>query len=257
MKMNSKIIKLLFAAVLSVHAGISVSAEEVEGKDIWSVVFDGSGTLISNVEREEEFTETLNHIQPGDYVYLSVSIKNTSDKETDWYMKNEVLNSFERSVEASGGAYSYQLSYHDMNGEERVIYDSDTVGGDEIVNNLEGLEQATNSLNDYFYLITLAEKEEGKVTLRVGLDGETNGNAYQNAAADLEMIFAVEYSASAFPSEPKQEIRTETKYVTVKKEKTSSVNTGDESKTIIFACAAGAGLAGLLVLLTVKKRKEK
>ena len=121
---------------------------------------------------------------------------------------------------------------------------------------MEGLKQATNSLSDYFYLITLSPNETGKVTLRVGLDGETNGNAYQNAAADLKMDFAVEYAASNFSNETRTEVRTEVKYTTTKGNKTSAVNTGDGSNTAVFGLIATAGLCGFVVLFIFQKRKE-
>ncbi len=257
MKIWNKMIHALAISALFFCTAIPVFAEEVEGENGWNVIFDGNDSLVNNVETKDEFTEKLSKLQPGDVVYLTVSIGNTSDKETDWYMKNEVLNSFEKSVKASGGAYSYQLSYVDQDGAANIIYDSDTVGGDKVINNLEGLEQATNSLTDYFYLNTLSPNESGKVMLRIGLDGETNGNAYQNAAADLEMIFAVEYSASNVPNEPKKEVHTEVKYVTVKNQKTSAVNTGDESNVTLYAILSVVGLSGFISLFILRKRKVK
>ena len=56
----------------------------------------------------------------------------------------------------------------------------------------EGLKEATSSLKEYFYLDTLSRNQSGVITLEVALDGETQGNDYQDTLADLQMEFAVE-----------------------------------------------------------------
>ena len=56
----------------------------------------------------------------------------------------------------------------------------------------DALQNVTSSLEDYFYLDDLAVGENAKVLLTVGLDGETQGNSYQNTFAELQMNFAVE-----------------------------------------------------------------
>ena len=59
------------------------------------------------------------------------------------------------------------------------------------------MEEATSDLNEYFFLDTLNSGESGTVTLTVHLEGETQGNAYQNTAAELAMRFAVELANSS------------------------------------------------------------
>ena len=48
-------------------------------------------------------------------------------------------------------------------------------------------------------LDTLAKGDKGRITLEVELDGETQGNDYQNTLADLQMNFAVELSRQREP----------------------------------------------------------
>ncbi|MCI8632908.1 MAG: hypothetical protein HFE64_05435 [Lachnospiraceae bacterium] len=251
-KINRCIALLLMAAVCILNAA-GVSAAEHEGEEGWLVTFD-SERLVSNMETGEEFTEVLGRIQPGDTVTLRVALHNEASEATDWYMQNEVLNSFEKSVQASGGAYSYILSYIDEKGTETVIYNSNTVGGDEVIGQRVGLEQATISLTDYFYVATLKEQERGAVLLTVGLDGETNGNQYQNAAADLKMDFAVELS-SLF-KEPEVERRTENQYITVRTPgSTAGAKTGDTTSIWPYVGAGGAALLLIILLVCLKKRK--
>jgi hypothetical protein len=144
----------------------------------------------------------LNAIEPGDSIELQVAIKNSSDGTTDWYMTNEVLETLEESQsEANGGAYTYYLSYTDAAGEETVLYNSESVGGDDTSGG-EGLHQATNSTKDYFYLDRLEAGKSGAVHLIVSLDGETQGNDYQDTLAKLQMNFAVEKVATSVTDTP-------------------------------------------------------
>ena len=55
-----------------------------------------------------------------------------------------------------------------------------------------GLHEATGALQNYFYLDSLKTGQSGTITLYVALDGETQGNSYQDTLADLQMNFAVE-----------------------------------------------------------------
>ena len=47
-------------------------------------------------------------------------------------------------------------------------------------------------MTDFFYLDRLDSGKSGKVSLTVALDGETNGNGYQNTLARLQMAFAAD-----------------------------------------------------------------
>ena len=85
------------------------------------------------------------------------------------------------------------MTYRNGAGEEATLYSSENVGGDGKGGLPEqGLHEATDSLEDFFYLDTLDAGGEGLITLKVCLDGETQGNAYQDTMAKLQMNFAVE-----------------------------------------------------------------
>ena len=188
--MKRKIMCLVMAAAMTVGMSTTVFAEDFQGEKSWNVTFNGEG-MESNFQ-SSEMTEEIYRIQPGDTIELQVGVGNSSGSETDWYMTNEVLQSLEdtQSV-AEGGAYAYELTYVDPDGEETVLFSSETVGGESSAGG-EGLHQATGSLEDYFYLGRLDSRETGSVHLRVQLDGETQGNDYQDTLARLQMNFAVE-----------------------------------------------------------------
>ena len=68
----------------------------------------------------------------------------------------------------------------------------ETVGGESEQAERQGLYEATSGLEDSFYLDTLKSGEAGEISLRVALDGETQGNDYQNTLARLRLNLAVE-----------------------------------------------------------------
>ena len=161
----------------------------------------------------------------------------------------------------SGGAYAYRLAYTDKDGRETVLFDSDTVGGEGESGAGEGLKQAADALGNkgqYLYLDTLAQGEGGSIRLDVALDGETQGNDYQNTLADLQMKFAVEL-ASENPQTPRPSsgtpaptgpARPSTEPIADLGTPTAMVQTGDDTRLdgyILAACISG----GVLLLLSL------
>ena len=109
-----------------------------------------------------------------------------------------------------------------------------TVGGEGVGN--QGLTAATSALKDYFVLGNLKKGESAKVTLYVMLDGETQGNTYQDTLADLDMRFAVEIV-------PSRDV----------------VKTGDETEILPYVIGALVSGALLMVIAVarVKTRKKE
>ena len=191
--MKKKISLFLLCGLLLIR-GIPVHAETFYGDETWNVTFNRDNEMASSF-KTSDINDVVSGMQPGDNVIITLSLKNDNETATDWYMKNEVLYSLEdRSAngQTKGGAYTYRLSYQSsQGGEENVLFDSDTVGGDSTANG-EGLHKVSNSLEDYLFLDTLSPGQKGTVSLKVSLDGETQGNGYQNTFANLQINFAVE-----------------------------------------------------------------
>ena len=181
-------------------------------------------------------------MQPVDSVELTISLKNDYKSQTDWYMKNEVLETLEKSDNAAeGGAYDYLLTYTDTEGVTTTLYESEKLGGDGKKNG-EGLLGATKTLDEYFYLGRLGNGDAGTVKLKVALDGETLVGAYQNTLASLQMDFAVELVSS-------------TSQTTSNRPK--SVRTGDEANIMLYVILAlAAGLVFLLMAI-LRLRSER
>ena len=250
--MKRKMMCLVMAAVMTVGMGTTVSAEEFQGERSWPVEFDGDG-MESNF-RSSELAEEIYRIQPDDTIELQVNVGNTSDSETDWYMTNEVLQSLEdtQSV-AEGGAYGYELIYVDPNGEETVLYSSDIVGGEDTTGG-EGLHQATGALEDYFYLGRLESGENGRVLLTVELEGETQGNDYQDTLARLQMNFAVE---EVEPNTVVEQGEDNVINRVVKKVVTTAPKTGDPTQMLGLCAAALVSGIVLLILAVVSMKRRR
>lgn len=229
--MRKRILGFILAMVMVAAIPLNASAETISGSSDWQVSFDGN--KMSSNFNSADLDASIYQILPGDTALIELSLANTAKKDTDWYMSNEILKSLEDGSPANGGAYTYILNYIDVNGEEKELYNSDTVGGDDA----NGLHQATNSLDEYFYLGRLAPGAKGKIELKVTLDGETQGNDYQNTLAKLQMNFAAEVvEGNTTVTTPGKDIKI--------------IKTGDNSNIIMYLSIA-AFAAGLIILIIV------
>ena len=180
---------LVLAAFLLFGSTLTVCAEDFVGNDNWKAEF--TGDKLESSFTSEGFADEIKDLQPGDSILIRIAVKNSSVGDTNWYVSNEVLRSLEDGSPANGGAYTYRLAW-EKGGEEDVLFNSETVGGENEQTERQGLYGATSGLEDSFYLDTLGSGEEGEISLRVALDGETQGNDYQNTLARLRLNFAVE-----------------------------------------------------------------
>jgi hypothetical protein len=243
--MKKRCLGLALALVFAVVLGQTALAESYTGTAGWTVAFTPQKTMDSNF-RTADLDEAVSGLQPGDDIVFTVALENQYQETTDWWMTNEVLYSLEdRSANGAtgGGAYTYVLSYTDKNGLTTDLFSSDTVGGDTVSPGGEGLHQATNALEDYFYLDTLTQGQSGYITLSIALDGETQGNDYQDTLADLQMNFAVELATqNGKPVDPNSR---------------SLIRTGDTTPIWPYAAGLAVGLVVLVVAVVRLRREEK
>lgn len=235
---NKKIVMWLVSGLTVLSMALPVHAETFYGDDDWSVKFNDEKEMVSTFSTAD-INDRVSGMQPGDNVIIELKLKNENAATTDWYMQNKVLYSLEdRSANSKtgGGAYTYRLRYKNHAGAVQTLFDSDTVGGEQDVKvnaMLEGLHGATNALKDYFYLDTVSLGEGGTITLEVALDGETQGNDYQDTLADLEMNFAVELQDDDAAAAGGR--------------RTRAVRTSDERQLPLMAVISG--VTGLLLMI--------
>ena len=175
----------------------------------------------------------INDIQPGDTMTLKVVVTNSSDKDISVWMSNSILQSLEDNGTATDGAYTYRLT---SDRQEEAIYDS-MVGGSDTTGGV-GLYQTDNALEEFFYLTDLAAGDSTTVTLVISLDGNTQGNTYQEATATIALEFAVEEAATTNPPTP-------------------TPHTGDEFPLLPVCLVTGISGLVLLALALGRMRRAK
>ncbi len=190
--MKKNIFAFILILSLMLVMPLSASADHNFGEEGWTVEFVEGDKLESNF-KTSLIADMTSNMQPGDDIIFTITLKNSSGKTADWYVLNEIVNSLEDTQKnAAGGAYSYLLTYKPSAGEAVTLYDSDTVGGELKGSEPEGLHGVDTALKNYIALETMRTGKSGVVTLKVSLDGETQGNSYQDSIADLRLRFAVE-----------------------------------------------------------------
>ena len=265
---------------------MTVFAELIPTEKSWSVSFTEKKVMVSDF-KTKEMDDQVYGLQPGDYTDIVLNLKNDYDETVDWYMTNKVLKSLEdtraEDTGLQGGAYSYILTFKNTStGKETVLFSSDRVGGEGESKSGVGLHQATGALQDWFYLDTFKKGEGGTLTLRVALEGETQGNDYQDTLAQLQMQFAVELrpaydepdttTTTTTTTRTTTATSTTTTRTTTKDSSSSSskhtthtstthreiVKTGDYTDTIPYIIAAGvSGLVFLLLAFYSLKERRK
>ena len=257
MKRNKLIYTLAITLALSVVMIMgmtqiaSAESDEVTGH----CYFNGSDIVCdfdSNV-----VVETVKGLEPGDDVTFKVKFENRYDETTHWYMRNETLTTLEQSYDRTqNGGYTYKLTHIAPDGEETVLFDNSKVGGvgedghsyaidpkssqtsHGTDNTGEGLHQATNAADEWFFIQTLGKKQAGYTELYVKFDGETEVNDYMDTAGKLLLAYAVELDKTPPPGD--------------------KVKTGDDSNLLLYLAVMTAAL--LMLMLTIlsfmKDRRE-
>ena len=220
---------------------------------------NGSGTCYFNGnEIVSDFSsgsiaDLVSDLQPGDDVTFVVDYTNKDSHDTDWYMENEILQTLEKtdaarkSVAGTGvaenGGYTYELIHTDKDGKDTVLFSNDEIGGEAKPGNLEGLEQATNALDSWFYLQTLGQGESGRITLKVSFEGETEVNDYMDTRGTLDLKFAVELTRKDSAGS--------------KGRTGKGVDTGDSNYLGLWSAMFAAAAALLLKLTVISMRRDR
>ena len=236
---------ITLALILSGSMTVLAESSDYEGECKYN------GKTIESDFTSASVAKAVEDLQPGDDVTFAVTFTNECKDKTDWYMENSIVRTLEKTTakkkvsgtgKAENGGYTYELIHYDKNGEEDVLFSNEKVGGEngkvadpkDSSKELEGLEPATSALDDWFFVETLAQDEEGMVVLHVAFDGETEVNDYMDTDGELNLRFAVEK---------------ETKPGT-------SVKTGDQSRLIMWSAICLLSGTLLLILAWLLRRKR-
>lgn len=248
-----------FAAILLGLALLATSATVAfAAGDDKTVTFTGD-KLAANYT-DTSVAQQLFTMQPGDTTTIDIELENKVGSSATWYLNNAVLKSLEQNSPngASGGAYTYELIYNPGQADQVILFQSERVGGSDntpsrsarAVTSDAGLGEINENLSGYQFLATLPAGGRARVRLTVALDGETQGNSYQDTLADLQMNFAVELRDD-LPDRPDEPDKPptpvdDTQPTPEPGRRTDIVRTSDESQLPLLA--AISGVTGLMLL---------
>lgn len=257
---------IAFLVSLAAAIGFAAPAYAQTIEKAWTVEF--TGTAMSD-QGSTDIVKELNGMQPGDSAKFTVTMFENCDGAADWYMKNQVLESMEKSLR-SGGSYSYKLTYTSPKGEDKVIITNEVVSGDSSSANsgaasTEGLFDATEATGEYFFLDTLAPEAKALMTLEVAIDGETHGNTYFDSDAKIQLSFAAEPTdkpgtpgdATQQEAEPSQPSQPQTTPAPEPQKSTNPLSQTGDAIALGLVMAVVAVSAIVLVVALVNKRRQK
>ena len=193
MKYRNRIITLLVGMTMLLFMSVPAFAAEYT-LDSGECDFDGE-QLTANFDGGD-LVDSISTLEPGDSLELTVKYSNSSDKTVDYYMSATTLQTLEESKDAAkNGGYRFVLKDSGPNG-ETVLFDNSEVGGDTVIAGLEGLKQATNATQSYFFIHKLAPGQKGQTYLRVEFEEETQANDYMDTVGKLRLSYAAEIDTS-------------------------------------------------------------
>lgn len=256
--MIKKIRKILPVLLLTLVLVSSMSGAALAESSSYEGVCSFTGSKMVSSFSSAEVARAVENLQPGDDVTFTVTYKNLYGDDTDWYMENSVIRTLENTDkrkknayvtgndDAENGGYTYELTQYSASGEKKVLFSNSRLGGDEGTvpklnggsGNMTGLEPATNALDEWFFIDTLAKNETGKVVLHVAFDGETEVNDYMDTNGELNLRFAVELPESGSRNK-------------------KTVKTGDQTNLIRWAVICLASGILLFMLFLISRRKDR
>lgn len=244
--MKTKRFITVLALTLTMIMGLTAFANAESSNVNGYCYFDGDD-IVCDFE-SDVVADTIKGLEPGDDVTFTVKYENKYDETTNWYMRNEALATLEQSYDRTqNGGYTYILTDVAPDGTETVLFDNSAVGGEYTMptdgsktshggeNTGEGLHQATNAADEWFFIQTLKKGQSGKTRLYVKFDGESEVNDYMDTEGELLIAYAVELNET-------QPFKT--------------VKTGDDTHILTYVAVMLAALL-LLILAIMSYRKDR
>ena len=218
---------------------VPVMAETIESQEPSEVVLTSSGKLESTFHDDVLDDIISEYLEPGDTAIFTISLRNENSETADFWMDRRTIDSLEvwgNDPQMTGGGYTYELTYEGPGG-SRTLYSSMKIEGEDFqANTSSDMVIKKIDANSYIFLDTFDKGQSGVITLKISLDGETQGNDYQDTLADLAMEFAAELNGSG-----------------------TTIKTGDTQNPLVFfvvMTAAGIVLLAAGFYLVNKRRKR-
>lgn len=192
----------------------------------------------------QELTDKFIGMMPGESRDETFTLMNHDQREMKFYLNTQVLKDLGEDAQAIGAVY--EISFL-RDGEE---FYKGTIGGE----NGSLVDLSGQSMGENMLMASLAKNESTQITMRIGIDGDSMGNSYQNAEGELQFRFSVQYD------DPVPVTPTIVEKVVVKPGKeiiryVKGVVTGDE--TNLLPLMLGVGVSAVIIVILVKTRKKK
>ena len=177
------------------------------------------------------------------------TLSNQDDRELRFYINASVLSDLTNdNISASGAVYTITLL---RDGEE---FYRGIIGG--VEGTLKDLNSGNISQNQL--IASLKKGESSRITMKIGIDGESMNNDYQNTVGQLRLEFNVEQGEVATPDDvviKKENViyveKPVKKTTEKKKDKTilERISTGDTTAVGLLAVIVFiSGAAGILII---------
>ncbi|MBQ6622302.1 MAG: hypothetical protein IJH75_05665 [Mogibacterium sp.] len=231
---------LTLALTAALVLGMSTACYGESSSFTEECVYNGSSKIESDFD-SDSFAATVRNMEPGDDIEYTITYKNATKDTTEWYMRNRVLETLEQSKDpAENGGYTYRLVNIGPDGKETVLFNNSEVGGETVVEDLEGLLQATNATGEYFFVQELGAGQQAKTNLYVYFDGEAEVNDYMDTYGALMVSYAVEKKGEKPDNPP-----------------TSRINTGDRNRLYFLITVNACAIVLLILALIFWRRSRK
>ncbi len=247
MKKRLKILCLICIAVLSLPMVVCAEATP-------KATFDGSAEIKYNYDDTTNFGDGFVNMMPGETRSQDIILENTSEEIVDFYMKTEILKTFEEVKKTSGAAYQVMLSVTGPQGSQVIYGGSEDDGSSRIGADEQGLGNLNDSMSDWFKVATLGYMQQATITMHVALDGESHTNSYQNAQGTFQFEFKAGYededNVVTIFEQLEDVIVNQIVY-------TNGVKTGDNAVPLLLAGGIGICVVLLIVVLILKKKEKE
>lgn len=245
MKLRKMLAVTLAAMVLTGGlSAVHAAEEETPG-----IVFNGdSQNYFSYNVDKNDFTNKFTGMVPGETRSEKFTLTNDDDRELRFYINASVLSDLNADGKnAAGAVYTITLL---RNNEE---FYQGLIGGAD--GSLKDLNSGT--IRQSQLVAALKKGESCEIEMRIGIDGESMDNDYQDAVGQLRLEFNVE-QGEAVPQKETVIQKETVNYIKKPAKKAESflqkVNTGDT--TAIMTLVVIVLVSGGCMVFFVKKRKN-
>lgn len=196
------------------------------------ISFDGEAANYFEFNTDQnDLSENFEGMFPGETRSETFTLVNNDKRELKFYLNTKVL----KDLTSTNNHAVYDITFA-RDGE--VFYDG-TIGDQGTL-----VDLSNQSMGENMLIATLNENESSVITMSIGIDGDSMGNVYQNAATDLQFVFSVQYDDPVTPQP------------TIVKRFVNAVKTGDYTTLAPYLLTLVAAVAVIVGLFVTRKKKH-